>query len=763
MIPNHKPRDIQTSDLDESAVFGISEGDQAHIMTILRDTLYTDKIMAVLREYSANAWDAHRMVGKGDVPIKVTLPTQINPVLSIRDFGPGLSQDEVFKIYTQYGASTKRTSDAAVGMLGIGSKSGFAYSDSFTITSYNGGSKSVYVAILDQSEKGVVTLLDRRPCGNETGIDIQIPIKPHDIEQFNRTARSLFKYFIPKPDINLELDDFSKSSQRMKNGMLTKEGGWVAVMGCIPYRINIDQLKFNDRGIGDNNLGIYRFLTGLHGALFFNIGEVQISASREELKYSDETKNALTTRFNDLIEEYVKEALESINASGITQFERRRRLWKFSHLQFAVPNILRDLLNTSVRVDGIEDFSFHPIRYWTKKIPDLVSHFQLQEDSVIVLKDDSRTFKGFTLPNNSIVVKLKERKYHEWDKMLLKFEEALKSLKIDGIETIRLSQCPFTEPVRNRKSYAINEKHRVTSFRFLKEKLGGYRSSSENWVIESRTPQDSDVFVILRWFDAEKYSFLSEYTKIMRYLSIFNEEVPEVYGYKTTDKRPIAEKDLKGTEFKTWSSNKLKELVEKAPSSPEFMKALNDLAWSKTVKEIYWETSSSYLASEEKTKEILEALGDDHSLASLIKDYSDAEIVVKKDGEKYRYVELFFDEMPVPILSRRLAKIASKHRKRIRRVRSEYPLLQVVNGGVSNLLGSESKHWINYIKLIDNERKSNGKHTTLHAEQRIADDNLGGEYSHSEELSAELRELEEGDPQSELGGRAEIPDGDEGT
>lgn len=29
-------------------------------MTILRDTLYSDKVLAVIREYSANAWDAAR-------------------------------------------------------------------------------------------------------------------------------------------------------------------------------------------------------------------------------------------------------------------------------------------------------------------------------------------------------------------------------------------------------------------------------------------------------------------------------------------------------------------------------------------------------------------------------------------------------------------------------------------------------------------------------------------------------------------------------
>ena len=120
MIPNTKHRALASSGVAATGEFGISRGDESHIMTILRDTLYSDKILAVLREYSSNAWDAHRAVGKNTLPIKITLPTEMTPTLSIRDWGPGLSANEVFNIYTQYGASTKRDSDKEVGMLGIG-------------------------------------------------------------------------------------------------------------------------------------------------------------------------------------------------------------------------------------------------------------------------------------------------------------------------------------------------------------------------------------------------------------------------------------------------------------------------------------------------------------------------------------------------------------------------------------------------------------------------------------------------------------------
>lgn len=187
MEPEYTERQVTSGGVSQSAQFAISMADQTHIMTILRDTLYTDRVLAVLREYSANAWDAHRQSGKADLPIKVTIPTDMDPTLRIRDFGSGMSQEDVFRIYSQYGASTKRDDNIAVGMMGIGSKSGFAYSDTFTVVSWNGGMKRIYIALLNETDTGTINLLAEEPCGEETGIEIQIPVRHQDM--WNSTRR----------------------------------------------------------------------------------------------------------------------------------------------------------------------------------------------------------------------------------------------------------------------------------------------------------------------------------------------------------------------------------------------------------------------------------------------------------------------------------------------------------------------------------------------------------------------------------------------
>jgi hypothetical protein len=69
MIPPVTTHTVTLGGAQASASFGISAADEAHLMGILREGLYSDKILAILREYGSNAWDAHRSAGKHELPI----------------------------------------------------------------------------------------------------------------------------------------------------------------------------------------------------------------------------------------------------------------------------------------------------------------------------------------------------------------------------------------------------------------------------------------------------------------------------------------------------------------------------------------------------------------------------------------------------------------------------------------------------------------------------------------------------------------------
>jgi HSP90 family molecular chaperone len=119
--------------------FSVKQENLAHIFSILRNSLYSDKAGAIIREYCTNAYDAHIQSGISQTPIKIGCPTPMNCLLTIRDFGSGLSEEQIYNIYASYGESTKRNTNDQVGMMGLGSKSAFSYSDSFTIISHNDG------------------------------------------------------------------------------------------------------------------------------------------------------------------------------------------------------------------------------------------------------------------------------------------------------------------------------------------------------------------------------------------------------------------------------------------------------------------------------------------------------------------------------------------------------------------------------------------------------------------------------------------------
>lgn len=110
MILDTEARTVEARGVISSAAYGFSEGDESHIFSILRDKLYSNKVLAVIREYSTNALDAHVLVGRSDLPVYVRVPAADGePNFIVRDYGPGLAEDDVYRIYVKYGRAPSAT------------------------------------------------------------------------------------------------------------------------------------------------------------------------------------------------------------------------------------------------------------------------------------------------------------------------------------------------------------------------------------------------------------------------------------------------------------------------------------------------------------------------------------------------------------------------------------------------------------------------------------------------------------------------------
>ena len=333
-----------------TAKFGAEEEDFPMLFHIIRNTLYSDKPLAVIREYATNAYDANIEAGKATTPIRVTLPNTLAPELRIRDFGKGLSYEEMFKVFVKYCKSTKRDSNAVVGMLGIGAKSGFCYGESFSVTSFQNGTKRFYSCYMDETKCGEIAEMGFESTSEPDGLEIVVPVKHFDCEEFKEKAIMLFRYWDVKPEVHGVLNwdtlvcrpepDFSGSGWA-----IYRNESPVAIMGNVPYRLD-------ETAIGDiSSEESYILKAGIE--LRFNIGDLDFASNREQLQYTDKTKKAIHDKLTSILEEISNQVNSKIQ--GAKTLWEVRTLYKDLFLSGVFSSSLRHLLSVkSVSWNGFD-------------------------------------------------------------------------------------------------------------------------------------------------------------------------------------------------------------------------------------------------------------------------------------------------------------------------------------------------------------------------------------------------------------------------
>lgn len=191
MKPHEKEISVVSTLQGEQIDMKIHEGALTHIMSVLTD-LYNDPELAIIREIATNALDAHMQFGIKK-PIEVTTPTPLKQSLTIRDYGEGLDEKDIREIYSQYGVSTKRTSNDVVGMLGLGCKSPLAYTNQFTVASIKNGRKITVSVSRDEKGAGVMNIISSVETDDPSGTEVVIPIK--SINSVDDKTKSFFRYW----------------------------------------------------------------------------------------------------------------------------------------------------------------------------------------------------------------------------------------------------------------------------------------------------------------------------------------------------------------------------------------------------------------------------------------------------------------------------------------------------------------------------------------------------------------------------------------
>jgi hypothetical protein len=296
MIINAAPQnEAIMSNVGEIGEFRIRNSAKA--FNILSSGLYANKIRAIVRELSCNAVDSHTAAGKQDTPFDVHLPNSLEPWFSIRDYGTGLSHDQVTNIYTTYFESTKTASNEFIGALGLGSKSPFSYTDNFTVTAIKDGVKGIYTAFInEQGVPSIAKMMDEQttdPCG----VDVRFAVEErYDFDKFRQEAKSVYEYFKLRPVISGNQEFWFKDPDYKEKDIIpgvhySGEGNSrhsYAIMGNIKYPIDVPN--------ADKALGGLQGLLSCGLVMEFNIGELDFQASREGLSYIPQTIDAIKNK-----------------------------------------------------------------------------------------------------------------------------------------------------------------------------------------------------------------------------------------------------------------------------------------------------------------------------------------------------------------------------------------------------------------------------------------------------------------------------------
>lgn len=274
---------------------------------------YSDVIRSPMREIASNAFDAHVAAGCPERPFEITLPSELNPIFSVRDYGVSMSHTEVMDLYSTLFWSSKRATNSMLGQKGLGSKTPLAYASSFTLQTYRDGVCRTYCVFLDNDGIPQTSLLSTNNSNQERGTCVSFAVNLQDVQTFRNVANEVYFGFDPKPIITNETFKWGEPE------ILYQGEGWkmykqgtvpfstmMARQGPVIYPVSRQQLRVVDCD------PIYNWPI----LIDFPIGELSVSTSRESLNYDDRTIRNMLDRIEQTRKQMLVLVQDEINAAG---------------------------------------------------------------------------------------------------------------------------------------------------------------------------------------------------------------------------------------------------------------------------------------------------------------------------------------------------------------------------------------------------------------------------------------------------------------
>ena len=292
----------------------------AKAFEVLTSTMYKQVKQSIVRELITNGHDGHVKRGNTDTPFYVHCPTAIEPYFTVRDYGCSMDEDTMMNIYTTFFSSTKNDNNEEVGGFGLGCKVPLAYTDQFSVITYLKGVKTTYF-VSKESGAPVLHKMNEEPTTELEGTEVIVPVSEDDCEEFKDEIVRIGELgnfnFTTDFEINKKV---LSNTVGMNDAFDVSDGnGDIYIrMGGVPYRCDrnvlrnkfsyyehdIEKAEWSKEGlakcsglefVNEFKSQIYRRDLMLAKDVLFDVkvGEVDITASREDLQYTDRTFKVL--------------------------------------------------------------------------------------------------------------------------------------------------------------------------------------------------------------------------------------------------------------------------------------------------------------------------------------------------------------------------------------------------------------------------------------------------------------------------------------
>jgi hypothetical protein len=225
-------------------------------------------------------------------------------------------------------------------------------------------------------------------------------------------------------------------------------------------------------------------------------------------------------------------------------------------------------------------------------------------------------------------------------------------------------------------------------FKFLPAE-GYSKPWSDSWEPADLVPSKDDVFTVIMGFKSMAYDIGEYYRADEKLAEAFGGTLPTIYAYKSTEKKPVEEKDCLGTSYPAWRKKWVPTLLTQHVKD-QF--ALLQWVQLSSNSQYHWRYRN---ADKKAYDEMVAELGETHLITLMVKNIYEGAAYFKKYPNLQPALAQLENRAPGVKVDDSVAQ------KTLATLMKTYPLLTLENLCIADVWGEESANWLQYIKLID--------------------------------------------------------------